>query len=152
MLTCERFVFLLSYLERELPIVRKQSMTVVTAWVWSSELRAFTGESWLLTSGYSPLPQPHSPGRAKAENPMELSDLFFPLGFPSIWSKDFSDKGSKFPYVTIWKFPNSPNLCCVCFGRSRRCPQISEGLLKSVLKRLQNWITVKVNLPASFYF
>ena len=99
-----------------------------------------------------PSPKPPWPGRAEAENPMELPDLFFPLGFPSIWSKDFSDKGSKFPYVTIWKFPNSPYLCCVYFGRSTRCPQINGGLLKGVLKRLQNWITVKVKLPACFYF
>lgn len=99
------------------------SLTEVTARAWHSKLGAFTWE-WpcLGPGGCSPL----SPlcQQAKAENSTEGSELWFPLGFPTIWSKEFSDKGSKFPSVTIWKFPNSPYLCCVCFGKSRRCPQI----------------------------
>lgn len=134
-----RLVFL-SYLERELLSVRKQSDLDDCHGVWSFELRAFTGQRpcLALTSGYSPLSHlPPFARESKGREPQEAFRLMFFSGIPLYLEQKFL-KGSKSPSATIWKFPKSPYLCCVCFGRQRRCPQINESLLKDVLKILQN--------------
>lgn len=50
--------------------------------LYFSELTAIRMESSLLASDIWLLPTPPKPGKAKTENPVELSDLYFPLGFP----------------------------------------------------------------------
>lgn len=149
-----RSVFLLSYPERELLIVGKHPRTEVTAsecgplrWEFSRG-EASTG-SWHLVA----LPFPPLPGRAKEENPEELSDFCLPLRFPSIWSKDFSGKSSKFASVTIWKFPNSPYLYVVFVlenpGDTHRYMEVSWRVFWKDCKTESQW---KSNCKQAFIF
>lgn len=73
-------------------------------WVESYQDREVFAGIWHLVA-------PHTPLARESKGREPCGALCFPLGFPSIWSKYFSDKESKFPSVTIWKFPNSPHLC-----------------------------------------
>ena len=105
------------------------------------------GGCWLLASGCSSalLCQEN-----KGRDHWRAARLVF-LGDPLYLEQRLFRQKNQLSICFIWKCPNSPYLCCACFGKSRRCRQIYGGLLKSVLKRLQNWTTAKVQLkPALF--